>query len=145
MGAINLYCASGIKTVGKSVGWIGYLLDTTLANGKPYEKHWFDEIEATRNASGLECVIRGMKHINAPAEICIYTDSNYVKNGIEKMDQWHSEGWANPRTDDKRPNWEKWNELYGLLKGSSYSVRVGIHEYTNWMQSELKKIFLQSA
>ena len=54
------------------------------------------EIESTNNRMEMQAVIHGLKKCLEMGllEICIYTDSSYVKNGITKWTkQWEINGW----------------------------------------------------
>lgn len=69
----------------------------------------------TNNKMELTAVISALKYVilNFPdAEAAVYTDSEYVKNGITQwIKKWLINGW---RTADKKPvkNMELWQQLY---------------------------------
>lgn len=65
----------------------------------------------TNNQMELQAVIEGLKIVREKCEITIYTDSKYVKNGIEKwIFNWKKNGW---KTANKKPvkNQELWQSL----------------------------------
>ena len=65
----------------------------------------------TNNQMELQAVIEALKIIKKPSEIIIYTDSQYVKNGLTTwITNWKRNGW---KTADKKPvkNLELWQEL----------------------------------
>lgn len=65
----------------------------------------------TNNQMELQAVIEALKALKRPSEIIIYTDSQYVKNGLTMwITNWKRNGW---RTADKKPvkNLELWQEL----------------------------------
>lgn len=67
--------------------------------------------ETTNNQMELQAVIEGLKALKKPSEIIIYTDSQYVKNGItEWIKKWQMNGW---KTANRKPvkNMELWQEL----------------------------------
>ena len=168
MAVINIYCLSGIKTVRKSKGYCIYLLETQL-KGEPYTKCWVEEIEETQNSAGLETARRALGKIKTTDELMIYTDSNFFEANASRniitqskvtdeagnvireetltsrMEQWREAGWINPRTGEKRTNWEKWEEVAKILETHSYRISKGAHSYTHWMQTELKRKTLQTA
>jgi ribonuclease HI len=82
---------------------------------KQHKKEISGQIEnTTNNQMELKAVIEGLKQIKKPAKIIIYTDSQYVKNGITSwIFNWKKNGW---RTADKKPvkNLELWQELENL-------------------------------
>lgn len=65
----------------------------------------------TNNQMELKAVIEALKILKRPSAIIIYTDSQYVKNGLTAwIKKWKVNGW---RTADRKPikNLELWQEL----------------------------------
>ena len=65
----------------------------------------------TNNRMELTAAIRGLEALKRPCRVQLYTDSNYVRDGITKwIHGWRRNGW---RTADKKPvkNAELWQEL----------------------------------
>jgi ribonuclease HI len=72
------------------------------------------EPHTTNNRMELTAVIRALEALTRRCEVDIYTDSQYVKNGIESwIHGWKRNGW---KTADKKPvkNAELWRELETL-------------------------------
>ena len=70
----------------------------------------------TNNKMELTATIESLKFINKPNEIEIYTDSQYVKNGISLwIINWKNNGW---KTANKKPvaNKELWIELDKIVQ-----------------------------
>ena len=87
-------------------GW-GALL---VAGGREQELYG-GERETTNNRMELIAVIRALESLEAPSEVDLHTDSQYVKNGIETwIHGWKRNGW---KTSDRKPvkNAELWREL----------------------------------
>ena len=71
--------------------------------------------ETTNNEMELTAIVEGLKMLNRPCEVDLYSDSAYSVNGFEK-------GWIynqvknNWKTADKKPvkNLELWQALYNL-------------------------------
>ena len=64
----------------------------------------------------LIAVIRALESLKRPAKVEIYTDSQYVKNGIETwINAWKQNGW---KTSDRKPvkNADLWAELDRLAR-----------------------------
>lgn len=87
-------------------GWAAVLL---------YKEHQKEvsghEENTTNNKMELKAVIEALKVLKRPMTIEIFTDSQYVKNGIgEWIKKWKVNGW---RTADRKPikNVELWKEL----------------------------------
>ena len=74
------------------------------------------EAHTTNNRMELLAVIRALEALTRHCEIDLYTDSQYVKNGIETwIHGWKRNGW---KTADKKPvkNADLWHELDALAK-----------------------------
>jgi len=71
--------------------------------------------DTTNNRMELSAVIAALSAIKNTHDIEITTDSEYVKNGVEKwMTNWKKNGW---KTAAKKPvlNRDLWEQLDGLL------------------------------
>jgi ribonuclease HI len=89
-------------------GW-AYILKHP-ASGKETEKSG-GEPETTNNRMELTAVIEGLRAINKPSRVEVYSDSQYVLNGLrEWMEDWKKRGW---KTAAKKPvkNRELWEAL----------------------------------
>lgn len=67
--------------------------------------------DATNNQMELQAVIEALKILKRPSQIIIYTDSQYVKNGLTSwIKKWKINGW---KTANKKPvkNSELWKDL----------------------------------
>jgi ribonuclease HI len=77
-----------------------------------HEKELFGgEAHTTNNRMELTAVIRALQSLKRPATVSLFTDSQYVKNGIESwIHGWRRNGW---KTADKKPvkNEDLWREL----------------------------------
>ncbi len=70
----------------------------------------------TNNRMELTAVIRALESLKRRTAVEIYTDSQYVKNGIETwIGKWKTNGW---RTSDRKPvkNADLWRELDRLAR-----------------------------
>ena len=78
----------------------------------PHEKELSGgEPDTTNNRMELIAAIRGLEALTRPCRVRLYTDSNYVRDGITRwIQRWRSNGW---RTADRKPvkNAELWQEL----------------------------------
>jgi ribonuclease HI len=69
------------------------------------------ETATTNNRMELTAAIRALEALQRPARISVYTDSNYVKNGItEWLPNWVRRGW---QTAARKPvkNKDLWQQL----------------------------------
>ena len=81
----------------------------------------------TNNRMELIAPIKALKSIKPGSEIKIYTDSQYVKNGItDWINTWLSNNWKNSKKQDVK-NKDLWIELYYLNK--SFNIQW------NWVKA----------
>ncbi|MBN8598876.1 MAG: ribonuclease HI [Planctomycetes bacterium] len=72
------------------------------------------EPDTTNNRMELMAVIRGLEALKAPSIVELFSDSQYVLNGLKEwMEGWKKKGW---RTASKQPvkNIDLWQELDAL-------------------------------
>jgi ribonuclease HI len=82
-----------------------------LMSGAHRRELFGGEPETTNNRMELTAAIEALKALKRPCKIRLFTDSNYVKQGIESwIHGWKRNGW---RTSDKKPvkNAELWQAL----------------------------------
>ena len=80
------------------------------SNGKEREISGGDEL-TTNNRMELMAAIEALKALKKPCHVQLWTDSNYVRDGITKwIHGWRRNGW---KTADKKPvkNAELWQAL----------------------------------
>lgn len=73
-------------------------------------------VETTNNQMELTAPIMALRSLKQTVEVVIYTDSTYVKNGIEQwIFGWQKNGW---KTANKKPvkNSELWQQLLSETK-----------------------------
>ena len=77
-----------------------------------HEKELFGgEAHTTNNRMEHTAIIQGLAALKRPCAVVIYTDSQYVKNGMEKwIHGWKKNGW---KTASKQPvkNEDLWQQL----------------------------------
>lgn len=73
--------------------------------------------QTTNNRMEIMAVIEALSALNQPCEVELFTDSQYVRNAVEKkwLASWQRNGW---RTAGKKPvkNRDLWERLAPLLK-----------------------------
>ena len=83
-----------------------------------HEKELFGgEAQTTNNRMELTAVIEALSALKQRSRVAVYTDSEYVRNGITSwIHNWKLRGW---RTADKKPvkNVELWRRLDELASG----------------------------
>ena len=92
------------------------------ANGKERELSG-GEAPTTNNRMELMAAIEALKALKRPCHVQLYTDSNYVRDGITKwIHGWRRNGW---KTSDKKP--VKNAELWQALVDASTPHRIDWH------------------
>ena len=92
-------------------GWAAIILD-----GKNERIISGNKINTTNNQMELFAAIKALSHFNKKKSFKIFTDSNYVKDGITKwIKNWKKNNW---KTSAKKPvkNQELWKKLDKLVK-----------------------------
>jgi ribonuclease HI len=87
-----------------------------LQYGRREREIFGGESRTTNNRMELVAVIRALESLKRPAKVEIYTDSQYVKNGIETwIKAWKRNGW---KTSDRKAvkNSDLWLELDQLAR-----------------------------
>jgi ribonuclease HI len=82
-----------------------------LRYGDNTKELYGSERQTTNNRMELTAAVKGLTALREPCEVEIVTDSQYMKNGIQKwIANWKRNGW---RTSDKKPvlNQDLWEEL----------------------------------
>ena len=89
-------------------GWAAII----MRNGKIKELSGFEN-PSTNNRMELMAAIKALTSLHVPSSVDLYTDSEYLRLGIEKwMEGWVKRGWK--RKQGKLANQELWQELLQL-------------------------------
>jgi ribonuclease HI len=105
-GAVTIYTDGACKGNPGPGGW-GVL----LMAGDRVKELYGGELATTNNRMELTAVIRALESLTRDCDVDLFTDSQYVKQGIESwIHGWKRNGW---KTADKKPvkNAELWREL----------------------------------
>jgi ribonuclease HI len=85
-----------------------------LSAGSHEKELWGGDRQTTNNRMELTAVIEALASLKRRCHVTLYTDSEYVRNGITKwIHGWKERGW---KTADKKPvkNVELWQRLDAL-------------------------------
>ena len=106
---ITIYTDGSCLTNPGNGGWAAIIND-----GKEKKKISGNEKNTTNNRMELLAPINALKDMKPGVEIKIYTDSQYVKNGItEWINTWVLNNWKTSNKEDVK-NKDLWIELYKL-------------------------------
>ena len=86
-----------------------------LISGSHHKELSGGEAMTTNNRMELTAAIQALASLKKPSDVLLYTDSNYLKDGITKwIHGWKRNGW---RTADKKPvkNADLWQQLEAVL------------------------------
>ena len=94
-----------------------------LKSGEHEKELWGGEPLTTNNRMELTAVIQALAALRRRSQVVIYTDSEYVRNGITSwIHGWKARGW---KTADKKPvkNIELWQQLDALAAAHEMTWR----------------------
>ena len=106
MQEVTLYTDGACKGNPGTGGW-----GALLQSGKHSKELFGGEANTTNNRMELTAVIQGLVALKRPCIVNIYTDSQYVKNGMQQwIHNWKARDW---KTAAKQPvkNIELWQAL----------------------------------
>ena len=108
---ITIYTDGSCLTNPGKGGWAAIIND-----GKEIKKLSGNEKNTTNNRMELLAPINALKDMEPGVEIKIFTDSQYVKNGItEWINTWLANNWKTSKKEDVK-NKDLWIDLYNLNK-----------------------------
>ena len=104
--AVTIYTDGACKGNPGPGGW-----GALLIAGERVKELYGGELATTNNRMELTAVIRALESLTRDCDVELFTDSQYVKQGIETwIHGWKRNGW---KTADRKPvkNAELWREL----------------------------------
>jgi ribonuclease HI len=108
---ITIYTDGSCLTNPGNGGWAAIIND-----GQEIKKISGNEKNTTNNRMELLAPINALKNMEPGVEIRIFTDSQYVKNGItEWLNTWIANNWKTSKKEDVK-NKDLWIDLYNLNK-----------------------------
>ena len=111
MSQVTLYTDGACKGNPGPGGW-----GVVLFYGDHEKYLWGGEPNTTNNRMELKAAIEGLAALKRQCDVDLYTDSQYVRNGINQwMANWKRNGW---RTSARKPvkNVELWQRLDELVQ-----------------------------
>lgn len=81
-------------------------------------------LSTTNNRMELLAAIMGLSALREPCDVVLYSDSQYLVNGIEKgwAQKWRRNGWMRTKTE-RALNADLWDQLLTLLEKHHVTLR----------------------
>lgn len=112
MSRIDVYTDGGCHIHSGVGGWASIIYD----NPRPAEISGY-ETDTTNQRMELRAAIQGLKYLDDPSQVRLYSDSAYLINGMNQRWylKWEQNGWKNSK---KKPveNPDLWKELVELSR-----------------------------
>lgn len=124
MKKVDLY-TDGACSGNPGVGGWGAIL---IYNGHEKEVSGYNK-DTTNNRMEIFAVIQGLKQLNQPCEVTVYSDSAYVCNAFTEkwIDEWQANNWRT-KSKDKVKNDDLWKLLLMQMEEHKVSfVKVKGH------------------
>lgn len=124
MKKVDLY-TDGACSGNPGVGGWGAIL---IYNGHEKEVSGYNK-DTTNNRMEIFAVIQGLKQLNQPCEVTVYSDSAYVCNAFTEkwIDEWQANNWRT-KSKDKVKNDDLWKLLLMQMEDHNVSfVKVKGH------------------
>lgn len=144
MKEVSIYIVSGIKSLRKQDGLIGYCLEFYRTGSKyPDTLIDYETVEdVTGNRSELMALKKALKRLREPCTLTIYTESGYLYQGFAgpcRVEKWIKSGWMSGKNVEVK-NRDLWQELLNLLNGNSYKFLLNEpNAYVEMLHKEIEK------
>lgn len=144
MKEVSIYIVSGIKSLRRQDGLVGYCLEY-YREGRKYPNTLIDyeSVEdETGNRAELLALIKALKRLNEKCILTIYTESMYLYQGFAgacRVEKWIKCGWKTGKNVEVK-NRDLWQELLSLLNGNIYKFLLNERNaYVEMLHEEIEK------
>lgn len=140
MDNVNIYLYTTIKTVNASNGAYGIVLEMPREGKEAYTQTEFGTLaKCTGVHAELKNLLYALRKLKKPCDLTIYTDSDYVKCGINWVAGWIRSGWLNSKGSQVAYK-EEWQEVMELLGKHLYHFELKTpHSYKSWLIAETER------
>lgn len=144
MEQVNIYVRTTARgpAIRKKAAYV-YIIQ--LKEGKEYIRRGEGVLEnVTENQIVLTSIIKALMRFNQKCTIRINTECEHVLNACRNgwPYQWQKNGWKKASGKDIK-NAELWQQYINLANGHAISWSDERHEFSTWMEDELKKMEAQ--
>lgn len=115
----------------------GYVLATTY-KGELVTREGFGSIEGTYHQAVLRALCEAFNRICVSCEVTVYSRNAHVMAHLSKIDEMRAAGFKDAKQNEIK-NAEQWMNVSRLAKEHIVGTKYGQHEYTTWLQEEMKK------
>ena len=116
-GPVEIYTDGGCEPNPGTGGW-----GAILRFGDKQKELSGGQHDTTNNRMELTAAVRALEALKRPSDVVLYTDSQYVKNGIVSwIANWKQRGWK--RKDGPLKNVDLWKELDALNQAHNIQWR----------------------
>lgn len=117
----------------------GCVLAYTASIGEPVTLEIFGECKGTGHSCFMQAMIAALGRMKKESHICLHGPDDYILNMVDKnLMGWATQGFLGCRGRPLK-NRDLWERIWELLKAHDYHVAHGVHEYTEWLRSELAR------
>lgn len=140
MWRVNIYAESDSITPRSIQRRTGYILECQKKNGDTATVEDFSRKTGTYHAVILQTFAEAMKRLTQKCEIHLYSQDEFVLDMVQN----NLAIWA--ANDFRKANGEllanhfQWRRLWALVQGNVVIKEPGVHQYFDWMQSEMAKL-----
>lgn len=138
---VRIYTYTDVKGPRRRAGHYAYLLEADTGKG-PATLHKVERVEGpeTENRVQLMAALAALRRLKRNCELTICTHSPYLAAAFERgwIAEWERNGWKNGKGEPVA-NMGEWQEMAELLNAHEFSFEVGKHEYSEWMEHEIRK------
>lgn len=139
MREVHIYAETDIKAFERKKRMAGYLMEVTLANGKPATASEFYQTEGTYNAVILEALAKALERMKEKCELHLHSQNAYVLGTIDgpNLATWEKTGFRNGKGERIKCA-ELWEKVCEGMQGHLVTTESGFHSYYSWMMTEMK-------
>lgn len=118
----------------KNRSW-GYVLEAPGG----WTKHETGECTGTMHGVTLQILIKALGRYHKPSQITIHAADEWVLNMLEnQLPAWEQNGFRNTRGEPIKYQ-QEWEQLAEKVKDHKITIAPGRHEYSVWLQDEMKR------
>ena len=140
MDSVNIYMHTTINTVKASDGAYGIVLEMPREGKEVYTRTHFGElVNCTKKSAEIKTLLYALRKFKKACDLTIYTDSDYVQNGINWVPGWIESGWVTSKGNSVAYK-EEWQEVMELLSNHLYRFEIKTpHSYKKWLEKETER------